>query len=88
MPMQAAERAFAQPTKKGSVQLRCGADKPACSRMLGWTVLACFMWIGRFDDLCTLRWDPGFFEARTWGIRFPQERSERQDRPSTPRTLD
>ena len=70
--IQATDRAFAQPAKNAApIDARmvvtivraamCGTDKPESSRMLGWAILACFMCMGRFDDLCTLRWDFGFF---------------------------
>mmetsp|Transcript_3902 Transcript_3902/g.12083 ORF Transcript_3902/g.12083 Transcript_3902/m.12083 type:complete len:324 (-) Transcript_3902:246-1217(-) len=78
IPIDAAGRAFGGPTKKASppepwmmVAInRAVHDAPLAERMLGWAALACYMVVGRFDDLCKLRWAEGFYESHVWGIRF------------------
>ena len=80
VPKDAASRAFAAPTRKAPaieawmvvaiVRACCGADEPAPLRMFGYAVLACFMVVGRFDDLCHLRFDSGYFESHTTHLRF------------------
>jgi hypothetical protein len=76
----AARRAFATETRKALsieawmivaiVQACCGTNEPAPRRMLGYAMLACFMVVGRFDDLCRLRFDSGFFEDHATYLRF------------------
>ena len=80
VPKDAASRAFAAPTRKAPaieawmvvaiVRACCGADEPAPLRMFGYAVLACFMVVGRFDDLCHLRFDSGYFEVHATHLRF------------------
>jgi len=56
---------------------RALVDAPLAERMLGWAILACYMVVGRFDDLCKLRWDGGFYESHDWGLRFFLESARR-----------
>ncbi|MEM1035108.1 MAG: hypothetical protein AAGN82_32510 [Myxococcota bacterium] len=78
VPIDASLRAFSGPIKKAAppepwmiVAINRGlAAAPLAERLIGWAVLACFMIVGRFDDLCLLRWDVGFYESHSWGLRF------------------
>mmetsp|Transcript_13211 Transcript_13211/g.17632 ORF Transcript_13211/g.17632 Transcript_13211/m.17632 type:complete len:133 (+) Transcript_13211:2521-2919(+) len=76
--MEAAKRAFAGPTKKASpleawmvvAIVRASIDGSLWKRMYAWSILAAFMCLGRYSDLCRLRFDSGYFEVHAWGIRF------------------
>ncbi|MEO1689659.1 MAG: hypothetical protein AAFU61_17340, partial [Pseudomonadota bacterium] len=78
LPVDAAQRAFSAPTRKSApIQpwmlvaiVRGVADGPEWQRMLAWAMLACYMCVGRFSDLCRLRWGDGWFEDHAWGLRF------------------
>jgi len=78
IPMEAAKRAFAGPTKKASpleawmvvAIVRASIDGSLWKRMYAWSILAAFMCLGRYSDLCRLRFDSGYFEVHAWGIRF------------------
>ena len=52
------------------VQAFCGTNEPAPRRMFGYAVLAFFMVVGRSDDLCRIRFDPGFFEVPDTHLQF------------------
>ncbi|MEO0361203.1 MAG: hypothetical protein AAF322_08845 [Pseudomonadota bacterium] len=78
VPIDAASRAFGGPVKKAApadawmiVAINRGlAAAPLAERMIGWALLACYMCVGRFSDLCRLRWDVGYYESHPWGLRF------------------
>mmetsp|Transcript_17881 Transcript_17881/g.57833 ORF Transcript_17881/g.57833 Transcript_17881/m.57833 type:complete len:476 (-) Transcript_17881:396-1823(-) len=78
LPVEASLRAFNAPKPKSAplqpwmlvAIVRGTADGPAWQRMLAWAMLACYMCVGRFSDLCRLQWGDGWFEDHPWGLRF------------------
>ena len=52
------------------VRAYCGSPPSVHLRMFGYVVLACFVAVGRFGDLCRLRFNAGFYEVRTTHPHF------------------
>lgn len=78
VPVQAAVRAFGRPTVKAApvepwmvvAVVQGSASAPLAQRMVAWAVLACFMCLGRYSDLCRLRFDSGYYEDHGSFLRF------------------